>query len=485
MIKPERALLAACIVVAVAVPALSAVYGGASNADDTYIYMRYAGNAVSGHGLTFNPGEPSYGFTSPAWLAVMLGPVMVWGNTIAVWKTASWICYTAFALWMMWFAYRQAGRSPAVVVFAVVVLMEPHLFRWSGTGMENALVAIAILALFLAWRAVVSGTSNGLFLGVFVGLLPFARPELVLLTLLVVFEWLLLLRTREDRRQFVRATVLACVVLVVGLAILHWATGFWLPQTAVAKALTTVQAPGYGARQGFSIIVSGAGPLVIAALVLMRRAPVRPFLRPALLFMLAVWAYLAWRNQLISSRYSTSLNLPMMVALMMSVATVEIPRFRLLVTAGAQVALAIATLIYTFPGTRTNEGEAIRLFAEDLVSLTTPQDRIAMTEIGAVSFHSGRYVIDLVGLTDPETVRWIRATGRAATQVQLERLLTHRRASFFIDSFAAAEPIRGVTVEFVPLSERRVARNNATSWNGGLWRLYRIEPLGTPHNGPR
>src|SRR3972149_1363830 len=35
--------------------------------DDTFIYLRFAKNIMHGGGFAFNPGEPTYGVTSPLW----------------------------------------------------------------------------------------------------------------------------------------------------------------------------------------------------------------------------------------------------------------------------------------------------------------------------------------------------------------------------------------------------------------------------------
>ena len=43
--------------------------------DDTYIFLRYSSNLVSGHGLAFNPGEPVYGFTSVLWVLLLAIPI--------------------------------------------------------------------------------------------------------------------------------------------------------------------------------------------------------------------------------------------------------------------------------------------------------------------------------------------------------------------------------------------------------------------------
>ena len=41
--------------------------------DDAYISFRFARNFAEGAGFAFNPGEPTYGSTSPLWIFLMAG----------------------------------------------------------------------------------------------------------------------------------------------------------------------------------------------------------------------------------------------------------------------------------------------------------------------------------------------------------------------------------------------------------------------------
>src|SRR5690348_13183272 len=39
--------------------------------DDSYIHLQFARNLATGHGWSFNPGEPTPGATSPLWVALL------------------------------------------------------------------------------------------------------------------------------------------------------------------------------------------------------------------------------------------------------------------------------------------------------------------------------------------------------------------------------------------------------------------------------
>ena len=64
-------------------------YGGSAAGDDTFIYLRYVGNALAGDGYTFNVGERSFGVTSPLWTWSMTLVAAAFGNALEVYRLAS------------------------------------------------------------------------------------------------------------------------------------------------------------------------------------------------------------------------------------------------------------------------------------------------------------------------------------------------------------------------------------------------------------
>ena len=75
--QPAR-ILRICLAVAVYAAAGWAVRGYIT--DDTFIHLRYAENLLQYGEFSFNPGEHTYGATSPLWifglaLLLKLGPI--------------------------------------------------------------------------------------------------------------------------------------------------------------------------------------------------------------------------------------------------------------------------------------------------------------------------------------------------------------------------------------------------------------------------
>jgi hypothetical protein len=472
----------------VALAMIAVAYVGPSAADDTFIYMRYVDCLLRGDGVSFNPGQPSYGLTSTVWMWLMAGTSALAGNSLAVWKATSWALYFSTCLLLWRWAARRGPLGAAGTLLLAALLVAPHLLRWSGTGMENSLAALAVAGGVLLWHDVLAGRPRTVEAALLFGLFPFVRPELGLLATLILLEWALLARARRALRTWALVIAGAAGVAVVMASIMFVMTGFWLPQTGVAKALAARQASStYGLTQTALVVASGAGLFLPAALWLfLAHQSARKLLRPMGVFLLLVWCYLAWQGHLVSTRYYVTIAFPLAVAA--TVAMVDVlqahDRFsrRRLVAAGAglQLVLSAGVLIHLFPGTRTDEGADIRRFAERVRQATPATARIALSEVGAFTFYSDRFVIDTVGLTDPGTVEWMRANGsllRAAVldSDQLERFLIDRRATHYVDAFAVA-PLVGTRLDFVPLLDGAVRRNVESGWSGGVWRLYRVDP---------
>src|SRR5258708_25059562 len=107
--------------------------------DDTYIYLRFAKNLVQGNGISFNPGVPSYGFTSPLWLFIIsLGGAM--GVDVYMAAKAIDLVFASLALIVFYLLSFELIRDAAVSVCATVAFsVNAWLMRWAGTGMETSL----------------------------------------------------------------------------------------------------------------------------------------------------------------------------------------------------------------------------------------------------------------------------------------------------------------------------------------------------------
>jgi arabinofuranosyltransferase len=105
--------------------------------DDAFIFFRYADNVLRGNGLVFNPGERVEGFSSPLWLALLIGcgalgldplhAAGILGSVASVatvllsvrdarqcWFPGSWLAPVALALFFPFVAWSVSGMETSL-----------------------------------------------------------------------------------------------------------------------------------------------------------------------------------------------------------------------------------------------------------------------------------------------------------------------------------------------------------------------------------
>lgn len=463
------------------------LYGGASTGDDTFIYMRYVENALHGAGFVYNPGEHSHGVTSSLWPFLMTLVSLVFGNTVETWKLASTLLTgMAAALLYLTLQRNTANMFWAIFLMSIVVL-EPHSLRWNSSGMENGFVFFTLALLLCFWPGVQENATREkplgrscIGLGIIAGMLPFARPELAVFSLGLVLSLLVISPSRYS--LYFLGGAYCCSLLLCGF--LTWAAfGSLLPQTAEAKASFLKQAdPFYGLLKTLQVIISGSlGCLILVVTIKSRRKHVQAWRIVSLFALLIFIGYLSYVNQVISSRYASYLNVPIMLTAVLLVASKisekQFPVTWIKICLGIQLILSGSVLYTVFPVTRVSEAEEIKKVADFLVETTPSDGRVALSEIGALGFYSQRYIVDLFGLTDPATLTWKRRNGRPQNLEQFEKLLMYRQAAYYIDTGANNSFLTGKDIVFEPVGDKFPVKRSIFFHGKYLfsqWQIYRI-----------
>ncbi len=169
--------------------------------DDTYIHLRYAENVATRGEFAFNPGEATYGATSPLWIfGLVLLLKLHLAPEVAAWTLGLLAGTLTVGLW--------AGLLRRLPLpegwrwwLLVVGVVDAWFLRWTMSGMETPLASAALL--ILMWPVVLpfqpepagSGPSPVLWRrylawGAAAGLSALVRPEYLLLAPLAL-PWLL------------------------------------------------------------------------------------------------------------------------------------------------------------------------------------------------------------------------------------------------------------------------------------------------------
>jgi hypothetical protein len=206
--------------------------------DDAYISLRYLRQLVAGNGLVYNVGEHVEGYSNFLWI-MLLAPGAALGIPILTLTRILGVVCTVGAITCTWGLVRRLSPgTPAAGVAAIVIAALTPVAFWSMGGLEAPLVA-ALLA-GLGWSLAARQTSRMEWqTGLLLGLLPLARPEMVIVgALLLAIE---LGSTVRGTRRWVSPTLIRQTIPLLAIFIPYtiWRITYFgnlLPTTVRAKS---------------------------------------------------------------------------------------------------------------------------------------------------------------------------------------------------------------------------------------------------------
>jgi hypothetical protein len=356
--------------------------------DDFYIYLQYSRNLLQNGQLAFNPGERSYGFTSPLWLAVLglcgLTPFPVFFIKM--------ICWLLFALTLWRFhglLSRDFSGSPPAFIGVALLGANPWVLRWALSGMETAAVLFAAVLAF-EWFL---DERPGAWL--VVGLLPLLRPELLIWVL--AYSAFSLVRGRLRQALAVWAPALAWH------GFCFWYFGQVFPNTAYAKSLGFSLTAALSAAQK---IVASMPPLeslalAITAILLVRRRPGEGRSWPAMAAVALLMALFVGRGVNVHTRYLVPI-FPFTIYLLLLL----LEKKNRLLPYVFILALGIGLLqgiFWIYPATRNyirSEKQVNIVIGRYLNRVMKPDETVFLWDIGAIGYYARRHVVDLNGIID-------------------------------------------------------------------------------------
>jgi len=230
--------------------------------DDTYIHLRYAHNLIDYGEFSFNPGESSYGATSPLWIFGLAFFLKLGLAPFAAAKLLGLLSGALVIFVLDAILEKMTFASSWKLGIMLAAVSDVWFLRWTFSGMETPLATALLLVLLwplfsgrdLGWGK----TREPLWVrylgwGVGAGLAGLVRPELMLMAPLAL-PWLLWfeyfrsgamqgLAGRHQARPYAPiAGAIGGWVIVVGPWLLYaWlAFGRITPGTAAAKSSTVV-----------------------------------------------------------------------------------------------------------------------------------------------------------------------------------------------------------------------------------------------------
>ncbi len=391
--------------------------------DDGFIHVQYAKNLMTRGEYSFNPGETSFGTTSPLWvmaLAVVARPFGDGHALVVAGQTLSWLA--AFAAV---FVFHQVivllGASRRTAIFASVAFAtDVWLVRWGALGMESSLAAcMAALMVGASVRAYDDRRAAAAF-GVAAAVGALVRPELYL-AFPVYLAGAVTRRPRPSMRVVVTAGLFFLLLVGPWLLFAKWHIGSFLPNTAGAKSGGLVSDPAVFAKKLFvpaKIMASSQAVALIAMLldiaVSRRRAFVfAPSFRFAALWMVALPLAYVLADIQVLSRYMLLVTPAVCAGGWMSLQSLWQASSERVRAAALSCALVIAlaangavyALVVIPPSRAFSQDLQVNMtgLAKYLHKHSQPGQVVAAADIGYLAFYSGCRVLDLGGLVEPET----------------------------------------------------------------------------------
>jgi len=227
--------------------------------DDTYIHLRYAENVAERGDFAFNPGERTYGATSPLWIFGLVGLLKLGITGPAAAWTLGLLSGVLVVVVLAGILQRLALPESWRWWTFMLGIVDAWFLRWTMSGMETPLATAALLVLL--WPLVMEPVSQAvadaggrlwlryLGWGVAAGLASLIRPEFLLLAP-AALPWLLLFEYRRGdalggRGGRVRCRPHAPFMAALGgwvatagpwLVYAQMTFGRWSPGTASAKS---------------------------------------------------------------------------------------------------------------------------------------------------------------------------------------------------------------------------------------------------------
>jgi hypothetical protein len=442
--------------------------------------MQFARNLAEGRGFAFNPGVPVSGSTAPLWTLLLGGVFAVFGSHPVLAKALGLLATLGTA----WLAGRLAlawteRRELALLAAALAALAGPIV--WGAlSGMEVSLAALLVTA-----ALVCQAKGRPVLAAAALGLGALARPEVVLL---LPLSWLSGPLTWRRAVAWL-APVGACLAPWVGFNLAT--TGTPLPATAAAKIegglvgflagvreplrTTVLERPWRYGSEWIAWLwqVDALVPiLLLPGLWWLGRRWGRAALAPASVLLVhpVAMALLApYRGPAFQEgRYSIHL-LPLAIVVAVAPLAMLPPLVPPAAARGAArraawvavLALLVAVLV-ALPPAATRYGWAVQNIEAMQVHLgrwvdanTPPTARLALNDVGAITYLSRREIVDVMGLVTPAIIPF-RRDGESGVLRFLERTCPD-----YLIVFPAWFPtISAMTDRFHPVYRVRLEHNH-------------------------
>jgi arabinofuranosyltransferase len=456
--------------------------------DDTFIYLRFAKNIIHGGGFAFNPGEPTYGVTSPLWTLLIAAGAWMNLSPVLVAKVLD-LLFASFALVIFYLLAFEVIRERLTAFLATFVFSaNVWLLQSASSGMETSLSVLLVLS--TVWYCM---RNEYLLASAICGFLTLVRPEGFCLFLVIIGDLFL---NSVDKRRAVGIGLVSVFIffIIVGpwLVFAKLVFGTIVPNTALAKSSLHFDLGGVvsvALSTGKTIATSSILEFILAAtgLVIMWRqkevSVVRQHFLPFVWIALLIVVYAGTEADVVSRYLLLILPFIILYGFFGLKKLLEMSDRSARLSVSIVIGCAAVILIQNQYVYQVYVKQQMARFADGVEDCLTPiaiwlkentSDKtvVVAPDVGVIGYWSERKICDLAGLITPEMKR-LQRQGYTYDEMMTKHLfLPVCYPEYVVDRAPAAE--RLADEQFIPVMTRRFDGLSLSNLGTQFYTVYRV-----------
>ncbi len=402
--------------------------------DDTYIYLQYAKNIAAGNGFSFNPGEQSYGVTSPLWVLILTIPYLIgisglWFAKIVDLLSAILAMFIFFRLCGLFFKNDKLLKFVATGIF----IMNVWFIRWAFTGMETSFAVLLVVYIFYLFY---SGKYSLMFL--ISGLCYLTRPETALLSVILfcIIAYRTTLTKETSLLSSLRFIGLFLLPVLPFLIFAKFSFGTIMPNTALGKSTLTLN---------YSIIISQfieitktlAGASLIEMILTIFFLGISVFKKdlkntlPILVWIVSLAVLYIVTDADIISRYLLLISPFLILTGLLGLEYLNRQRITVSITVFLAVLMFSQFIFYRFVKPSTDDfsygvDNCFLPIGKWLNENTSQNSKVLVNDVGVIGYYAERYIIDAAALINSD----LELNSKIMSAPLDDRLKTHKLLKF-------------------------------------------------------
>jgi len=202
--------------------------------DDVWIHFRFAENFAQGHFYEYNIGEPTPGTTSPLWVIILSIPFLFSQNIYLFYALLISSVFFLLALIELYKLCLKLGFDRIYSLFITLLTLSCGRLLWSSlSGMEITLFCYLSILIFNNHLKEIETSKLTIINGLLLGLAANTRPETYLLAGIYYLTSLILLKKnlKQNTGRFLLSILIFIVILIPYPIFCYIHTGGFLPST--------------------------------------------------------------------------------------------------------------------------------------------------------------------------------------------------------------------------------------------------------------